>query len=192
MPYTNCVSFNQALNELNLFDDIKGKYLKSYFNQSIDLDEYDIEVEIKDVIVEGENDWTCNVEITFELDNPDYNPNSIFTADKERYTTFTKEVRYNSSSAFALTLLNLYMERSDEEESDEEDEDEDISQYKKMCIYFECQDGEKEIVDLSNWILEDGTGNDEMFFDECEEPCFVDRELERYVCLEYIKNNLVE
>ena len=69
---------------------------------------------------------------------------------------------------------------------------EKISQYKNMCIYFELQDGEKEIVNLSNWILEDGTGNDEMFFDECEEPCFVDRELERYVCLEYIENNLVK
>ena len=91
MPYTNCVSFNQALNDLNLFDNIEGKYLKPYFKKGLDLDEYDIEVEIKDVIVEGENDWTCNVEITFELDNPDYNPNGIFTADKERYTTFTKK-----------------------------------------------------------------------------------------------------
>ena len=91
-----------------------------------------------------------------------------------------------------MKAINKYNEEMKELDELEKQQKEKISQYKNMCIYFELQDGEKEIVNLSNWILEDGTGNDEMFFDECEEPCFVDRELERYVCLEYIENNLVK
>ena len=227
MPFSNCVSFNYALHQLDLFDEIEGKYLKYYFQGNLDLDEYDFEVDIEEVEKEGSRRGYVLI-VEYELKNPNwvYRNNEIGwknVMNIPEYITFTTELDYHANSPLAWLIgQDLYEETEDEEEEDEEedeekplckdceietkkycdvcggygsedDEDEeDISQYKKMCIYFECQDGEKEIVDLSNWILEDGTGNDEMFFDECEEPCFVDRELERYVCLEYIKNNLVE
>ena len=195
MPFSNCVSFNYALHQLDLFDEIEGKYLKYYFQGNLDLDEYDFEVDIEEVEKEGSRRGYVLI-VEYELKNPNwvYRNNEIGwknVMNIPEYITFTTELDYHANSPLAWLIgQDLYEETEDEEE--ESDEEEDISQYKKSCIYFECQDGEKEIVDLSNWILEDGTGNDEMFFDECEEPCFVDRELERYVCLEYIKNNLVE
>lgn len=199
MPFTNCVSFNYALHQLDLFDEIEGKYLKYYFQGNLDLDAYDFEVDIEEVEKEGSRRGYVLI-VEYQLKNPKwiYNKNALGDSflniyDIPEYITFTTELDYDANSPLAWLIgQDLYEETEDEEEEESDEEEEDISQYKKMCIYFECQDGEKEIVDLSNWILEDGTGNDEMFFDECEEPCFVDRELERYVCLEYIKNNLVE
>tara|TARA_R100001463_G_scaffold22320_4_gene53511 strand:+ start:261 stop:929 length:669 start_codon:yes stop_codon:yes gene_type:complete len=136
---------------------------------------------------------------------PEYH--SIIEYINEKYNDMSGEdidvkILISTQKTFAHLLCFIGDEWNYEGQIDDDDEFEEILKkyndleeilkYKNSQIYFECQDGEKEIVDLSNWILEYGTGNDEMFFDECEEPCFVDREIDRYVCLEYIKNNLVE
>ena len=110
MPYTNAVSFNFALNELDLFDDIKGIYLKQYFKKGLDLDEYDFEIEIVDIEVEDELPYMCNTQITFDLCNPDGPYPDL---------TFTKKYRYNNSSPYALIFVDLNMDEEDEE-SDEE------------------------------------------------------------------------
>ena len=66
MPYTNCVSLDLAIKELDLFDNIKFKYLKYLFTKDIDLEEWDFEVDIENIeeekislsfLVQGFKNW---------------------------------------------------------------------------------------------------------------------------------------
>ena len=118
MSYTNCINLNYAINELDLFDNIEFKYLKTLLNPSTDYDDYDFEVDIK----ETPDDETlisqyCITVVKFDLDNPDYNPKDPWCREN-KYIRFTKRYEYNGSSIMALNFINLWTD--EESDSDEE------------------------------------------------------------------------
>jgi hypothetical protein len=125
MPYTNCITLNQAIYDLDLFDDLKFSDVKQFYQQSknLDFDDLDFEVDIQDVVDDDKRSicWNC-VEISFYLDVEDY-------WGELKPKEFSKTIRYNTSSALALILLNLYEESDEEseEESDEESERIDVA-----------------------------------------------------------------
>jgi hypothetical protein len=109
---------------LDLFDDLKFSDVKQFYQQSknLDFDDLDFEVDIQDVVDDDKRSicWNC-VEISFYLDVEDY-------WGELKPKEFSKTIRYNTSSAMALIMLNMYEESEEEseEESDEEEESERI------------------------------------------------------------------
>jgi len=100
MGYTNCLTIGQ-MKELDLFDNISYKYIKDIINN----DDSDINVEIEDL--DCDIVAYCKTRFTFEIDLG--SGNGILKVDLEK--------EYNSSSIFALLMLDLYDE-DDEEEDD--------------------------------------------------------------------------
>ena len=44
MPYTNCITLNQAIYDLDLFDDLKFSDVKQFYkNKNLVFDDYDFE-----------------------------------------------------------------------------------------------------------------------------------------------------
>jgi len=127
MPYTNCVSLDFAIKELDLFDNIKFKYLKYLFTKDIDLEEWDFEVDIENIALpySSANCCMCKTVVKFELENPEYKEDWFYSFQKEKYITFTKEYEYHNSSAMALIFLDLCEESEDEEEEESEEESEE-------------------------------------------------------------------
>lgn len=121
MPYTNCVSLDFAINQLDLFDNIEFKYLKHLFNKNIDREEWDFEVDIEDIEDPELGCCMCKTVIKFDIDNPHYKEDWFYSYQKEKYYSFTKEYEYNSSSAYALMFLDLNEESEDEEEEEADD-----------------------------------------------------------------------
>ena len=122
MPYTNCVSLDFAIKELDLFDNIKFKYLKYLFTKDIDLEEWDFEVDIENIEDPELSASMCKKVVSFELENPEYKKDWFYSFQKEKYITFTKEYEYHNSSAMALIFLDLCEESEDEEEEESEEE----------------------------------------------------------------------
>ena len=131
MPYTQ-VSFQYALTEMNLFDNILGKYLKYYMSDEFDCWNEDdlIEIEIKGCETNDTRDYICGNEVIFELKNPNYNPNAVWSEDRDtrEEIEFSKKYIYNGSSATALMFCHILqdLEESDEEEEDEEEKEEEF------------------------------------------------------------------
>jgi len=119
MPYNNFVSLEYAINQLDLFDNIKFKYLKYLFNKNTDFEEWGFEVDIEDIEDPELRDWMCKTVVSFDLDNPDFIEELGYNQNEEKYITFTKEYVYNGSSPCAINFMNLYFE-DEEEESEEE------------------------------------------------------------------------
>ena len=121
MPYTNCINLNYAINELDLFDNIEFKYLKTLLNPSTDYDDYDFEVDIE----ENPNDETpmfetyCITVVKFDLENPNYDAEDPWSREN-KYITFTKRYEYNGSSIMGLNFGNLWTDEESEYDSDEE------------------------------------------------------------------------
>ena len=89
---------------LNLFDNISYKYIKNIIN----CDDYDIEVEIKEL----DCDRKCYCKTQFKFSIP-----QLHTKKGKQYykdATFTLVKEYNSSSPYALMLCGV-----DEEEEDD-------------------------------------------------------------------------
>lgn len=125
MPFTNCVSFNYALHQLDLFDNIEGKYLKYYFQGKLDLDEYDFEVDIEEVEKEDSKRGFVLI-VEYQLKNPKwiYNKNVLGNNflniyDIPEYITFTTELDYHESSPLAILIHQDLYEESDDEEEEE-------------------------------------------------------------------------
>ena len=144
MPFSNCVSFNYALHQLDLFDNIEGKYLKYYFQGNLDLDEYDFQVEIEEVKKEDSKRGYVLI-VEYELKNPKwvYNKNVLGNSwlnlyNIPEYITFTTELDYDANSPLAWLIgQDLYEETEDEEESDEESDVEyESSEEEEMIITF--------------------------------------------------------
>ena len=124
MPYTNCITLNQAIYDLDLFDDLKFSDVKQFYkNKNLDFDDYDFRVDIQDVSDdEDKRSYTWrSVEISFWLDVREYDGWGELKSKK-----FSKTIRYNTSSAMALIMLNLY-EESEEESEEEESERIDVA-----------------------------------------------------------------
>jgi hypothetical protein len=103
--YTNCISLNYAMFELDLFDEVPTKYLKSFLkNKCLDWDEYDFEVEITDIEITDINCTDNCTDIQFELDGK----------------SFRKNYRYESSSIRVLQFEDLLLNESSSEWSDED------------------------------------------------------------------------
>ena len=124
MGYTNCISIEKAL-YFDLFDDIPYKWLKLILDPSIDMEEYDFEVEIEDLpvekVVEGFfiTSPDCRTTFTFDLQmaikKPSYNANRYTTEYITK--TFTKTIEYGNSSAFAMTLCDMRDDDTEEEDT---------------------------------------------------------------------------
>ena len=135
MPYTNCISLNIAINELDLFDNIEFKYLKKLLNPSVDYDDYDFEVDIQE---NPDNEkpmfeYYCITVVNFDLENPSYDAEDPWCREN-KYIRFTKRYEYNGSSIRALQFMDLYEES--EESCDDEDEESEES----------CDDEDEEVV----------------------------------------------
>ncbi len=114
MTYANCITLNNAL-YFDLFDDIPYRQVKQFFEEDIDRDEYDFEVEIENLPCD--RIAFAKVKFTFSL-FVDINEGSLPII---RPKTFTKILEYNTSSGIALKLLYL---QDDEENCGDEDEEE--------------------------------------------------------------------
>ena len=110
MGYTNCLMVSQ-MKELELFDDIPYKYIKNI----IEDDDYDIEVEIRDL--ECDIEAYCKTRFTFEI------------SQGKTYKKFVVETEYNGSSCFGMLMSGLYNDNDDDEEEEEEEEDD----WKYLC-----------------------------------------------------------
>ena len=115
MGYTNCLMISQ-MKELDLFDDIKYKYIKNFIKH----DDDDIKVEIEDL--ECDRVAWCKTRFKFEIDLG--SGNGILKIDLEK--------EYNSSSPYALMMMDLY------EEEEEEEEEEPLCQ---KCKKWDCGAG---------------------------------------------------
>lgn len=123
MPYTNCVSIDFAINELDLFDNIEFKYLKHLFNKNIDREDWDFEVDIENIKDPELGCCMCKTVIKFEIENPEYiEEGGFYPHQNKKSYSFTKEYEYNSSSAYAFIFMDLYEESEDEEEESEEED----------------------------------------------------------------------
>jgi hypothetical protein len=128
MPYTECITYNQAIYDLDLFDDLKFSDVKQFYccketnrqNKNLDFDECDFRVDIQDVSIDEDKQSMCwrSVEISFWLDVREYDGWGEIKSKK-----FSKTIRYNTSSEMALIMLNMY-EESDEESEEESEEEE--------------------------------------------------------------------
>jgi len=120
MQYTNCISLNTAINELDLFDNIEFKYLKKLLNPSVDYDNYDFEVYIEENPDDEEPiSRYCITVVKFDLENPNYNPKDSWCREN-KYIRFTKRYEYNCSSIMALNFMNLVIEDSEDEDEDDD------------------------------------------------------------------------
>ena len=122
MPFSNCVSFNYALHQLDLFDEIEGKYLKYYFQGNLDLDEYDFEVDIEEVEKEDSKRGFVLI-VEYQLKNPKWvynnkvNINWKNIMDIPEYITFNTELDYHTNSPLAILIhQDLYIEESEDED----------------------------------------------------------------------------
>lgn len=106
MGYTNCLIVSQ-MKELDLFDNISYKYIKDIINH----DDDDIEVEIEDI--DCDRECYCKTQFKFSIRQL---YDERFGKKYYKDATFTVVKEYNSSSAFALMMIEL-----DEEEEEEED-----------------------------------------------------------------------
>ena len=122
MPYVNEISFNNALNDLDLFDDIKGKYLKYYLSDDYDRDDMSLDVEMEQVEKEDSiRGWVLIIE--FELKNPDWiKLNDNWKYREPEYIKFTKELDYDYNSHYSIMISETYYEESEEEEESDEEE----------------------------------------------------------------------
>ena len=103
MSYTNCLMVSQ-MKELQLFDDISYKYIKNI----IKYDDYDIQVEIKDL--DCDRIAYCKTSFKFEL-NIDAR---VMGWDAIVVKEFVVEKEYNNSSAYALMMIELNEEEEEE------------------------------------------------------------------------------
>ena len=74
--YTNCITLQFAINELDLFDEIPFKNMKYlYNNPRWSVIDTDFEVSIEDLVIEvvegGRTDW-CRSLVRFWFENPNY------------------------------------------------------------------------------------------------------------------------
>jgi len=164
------------MKELNLFDDIKYKYVKNLIE---DGDDYDVDVEIEDLDCDREA-W-CKTRFTFNLNIDVSGGSSPIIVDRK----FVVEKEYNGSSPYALMMCQLHEdedeeeeedEEEDEEEKDEEEEDEEEEDEEEeytievnvvglgWCRYKDKEDMKKQIVYCKNgyWKIKgDKTAHDE-------------------------------
>ena len=127
MPYSNCLSVEQAL-YFELFDDIKYEWLKEVLDPKMDRDEYDFEVEIEDIPNDENTENYKTTQFTFELRKIDY---IRFGETHYKTKTFVVNKTYAYNSPYAMSLGNQYEDTDDEE--DEEDEEEEKSQAELKC-----------------------------------------------------------
>tara|TARA_R110000823_G_scaffold36930_9_gene100539 strand:+ start:1441 stop:1770 length:330 start_codon:yes stop_codon:yes gene_type:complete len=109
MGYTNCLMVSQ-MKELDLFDNISYKYIKNIINN----DDEDIEVEIEDL--ECDRIAYCKTQFIFII------PQLYDERFGEKYykdAKFVVKKEYNTSSPYAIMMLELEDEDEDEEEEDE-------------------------------------------------------------------------
>ena len=147
MPYTNCITLNQAIYDLDLFDDLKFSDVKQFYkNKNLDFDDYDFRVDIQDVSIDEDKQSMCwrSVEISFWLDVREYDGWGEIKPKK-----FSKTIRYNTSSEMALILLNLYEESEEESEEESDEESERIDVADEWSNYV-VQRGEMP-PDIKNW-----------------------------------------
>lgn len=117
MTYTNNISLNDAL-YFDLFDEIPYCQIKQFFEKDIDRDDYDFEVYIENLPCDRLAYGKVLFEFTLMVD---INVNGLLPI--MRHKKFTKEIEYNTSSAYALRLLDLQEEEDEEEEEEEEEEE---------------------------------------------------------------------
>ncbi len=121
MPYADCLSIEQAL-YFDLFDDIKYEWLKEVLDPKRDREEYDFEVEIKDILDDENTEDYKTTQFTFQLRKIDY-----VRFDETHYKTKTFEVKktYHYNSPYAITLGDNYEDTDDEEEEEDCGSDDD-------------------------------------------------------------------
>jgi hypothetical protein len=90
------------MKDLDLFDNVPYKYIKDFIND--DEEQFIVEHEH----LPCELGWLCTSKFTFELSDE----------------TFEFEITYNTSSPYALMMLN-YLTDDDEEEEEEDEEGEE-------------------------------------------------------------------
>lgn len=112
--YNNCISIEQALH-FNLFDDISYKWLKLVLDPSVDMDEYDFEVEIEDLPCD--RPAFAIVKFTFELAKVD---DVILGRTRYSHKKFTKTIEYNTSSELSMMLCGMVDSYVDSEDSEDE------------------------------------------------------------------------
>lgn len=142
--YTNCITLQYAIDELDLFDEIPFKNMKYlYNNPRWSVIDADFEVKIEDLEPEyRENsrdiNW-CRTLVRFWLENPNYdgkwscpnpdgNENPPPLTD-EKYLTFEKIYRYKPDSHYGLLFLELeyHSGTTDDECSDSDSDTEPVA-----------------------------------------------------------------
>lgn len=108
MTYSNCISLNDAL-YFDLFDEIPYRQVKQFFEKNVDRDEYDFEVEIEDLPCD--RPAYGKVQFSFTL-TVDINVNGSLSIMRPKQ--FTKILEYNTSSGYALKLIDLQEEEEGE------------------------------------------------------------------------------
>jgi len=119
MTYRNFITLNDAL-YFNLFDEIPYRQVKSLLEPNEDRDEADFEVEIDNLPYDRPAYGKVRFSFTLTVD---INVNGSLSIMRNK--SFEKIIEYNTSSCYALKLLDLQIEEEDENEDDEEEEEED-------------------------------------------------------------------
>ena len=118
MTYRNFITLNDAL-YFNLFDEIPYRQVKSLLEPNEDRDEADFEVEIDNLPYDRPAYGKVRFSFTLTVD---INVNGSLSIMRNK--SFEKIIEYNTSSCYALKLLDLQIEEEDENEDDEEEEEE--------------------------------------------------------------------
>jgi len=92
MSYPNCLMVS-LMKKMDLFDNVPYKNMKNLN------DDDDIEVEIEDFVAEGQREWECSARFTFILEE-----------ELGWWREYVVETTYNSSSIFAMIMIDLYEE----------------------------------------------------------------------------------
>ena len=139
MTYTNCITLNDAL-YFDLFDEIPYRQVKQFFEKEVDRNEFDFEVCIEklpcDIPAYGKVSFTFTLMV-------DINVNGSLSIMRPKQ--FIKEIEYNTSSAYALKLIDLQRDEEEEDDEnavalgDEEDEDEEEEQQEIKVRRFEFE-----------------------------------------------------
>ena len=105
------------MKELDLFDDIPYKYIKKIIDHDYD----DFEVTIEDLELDIPIPAWCKTSFTFKLNINVSGGCMPIMVDKK----FVVVKEYNSSSAYALMMIDLCEDGEEGEEEDEENSDSD-------------------------------------------------------------------
>jgi len=100
---------------LGLFDEVKYKYVKDFFDNNDDDDDL-IEIEVEAVDDDDDLPTFCKTIFKFEI------PFDFGMCDKGTLKVKTTK-RYNGSSPFAMKMCEVWDSIEEEEESDEEEEE---------------------------------------------------------------------